>query len=133
MVLCSEAIQPMTLVRCYPIGIMKMIGPQDNYSEHQRDPKVFYNSVDRSEMHFRFNEHLGESLDIPLEHSLNHSLNHLQIFIDRSSVELFLNHGEAVFTSHVYPTKKERYYSISSDSTLKMWELRKSVKDNFII
>lgn len=24
LVLCSEAIQPMTLVRCYPIGIMKM-------------------------------------------------------------------------------------------------------------
>ncbi len=24
LVLCSEAIQPMTLVRCYPIGVMKM-------------------------------------------------------------------------------------------------------------
>ena len=24
LVLCSEPIQPMTLVRCYPIGVMKM-------------------------------------------------------------------------------------------------------------
>ena len=86
-------------------------------------------TVDRTGLDKRFNEQIGEILEIPMETGLYH----LRIFIDKSSVELFINHGEAVFTSHVYPTENEFHYSISENNFVKLWKLRASVTDNFII
>lgn len=86
-------------------------------------------TVDRSGLGKRFNERLGESLDIPLEAPLEH----LRIFIDRSSVEIFANHGEAVFTSHVYPEKNEHYYIADGYSSLKIWSICATVEDDFRI
>lgn len=97
--------------------------------------KLHYNAksctctIDRTGLEKRFNEHLGEVLDMPLEHSLKH----LRIFIDRCSVEIFANHGETVFTSHVYPTAKEHHYTISKNASLRLWSLRPSVTDDFVI
>ena len=86
-------------------------------------------TVDRTGLDKRFNEQIGEILDIPLERELNH----LRIFIDKSSVEFFINDGETVFTSHVYPADDEFHFTISENSTVKLWELKSSVVDNFII
>lgn len=86
-------------------------------------------TIDRTGMEKRFNTQVGEVLDMPLEHALRH----LRIYIDRSSVEFFVNHGEATFTSHVYPAKKEHCYTVSPNATLKLWSIRPSVKDDFVI
>lgn len=86
-------------------------------------------TVDRAGLDKRFNEQVGETLDIPLERSLDS----LRIFIDKSSVEFFLNDGEAVFTSHVYPTEMEFHYTVSKNGNVKLWELGASVTDDFVI
>lgn len=97
--------------------------------------RLFYDAkkqtctVDRTGLDRRFNEQIGESLDIPL----GKQLNHLRIFIDRSSVEFFLNNGEAAFTSHIYPTNREFHYTVSENALIKLWKFRASVADDFVI
>lgn len=85
-------------------------------------------TMDKSALKKRFNQNVGERLSIPLEQPLTH----LRIFIDRSSVEIFFNRGEAVFTSHVYPEASEHHYTISRPVSMKLWELKNSVTDNFV-
>lgn len=86
-------------------------------------------TIDRTGLDKRFNEQIGEILAIPLDKSLDH----IRAFIDRSSVEFFINHGEAAFTSHVYPSQREFHYTISGNSRIRLWEYRASVTDDFVI
>ena len=86
-------------------------------------------TIDRTGLEKRFNEHIGEILNVPLENGLDH----LRIFIDKSSVELFFNHGEAVFTSHAYPTEGEFHFSTGGNGSVRLWRLDPSVTDNFVI
>lgn len=93
------------------------------------DAKSRVCTIDRTGLQKRFNESCGEVLDMPLRKPLEH----LRMFIDRSSVEIFANQGEAVFTSHVYPTREEHHYTISENASVNLWELRSSLKDDFVI
>lgn len=86
-------------------------------------------SVDRTGLTKRFNQHLGEILEVPLVSGLKS----LRIFIDHSSVEIFLNDGEKVFTSHVYPTEEEHHYVISQNTSITLWDFYPSVTDDFVI
>jgi sucrose-6-phosphate hydrolase len=87
-------------------------------------------TVDRSGMKRRFNEAEGESRTRPLPDGLNH----LRIFVDRSSVEIFVNDGDAVFTSRVFPTEDEHYMKIKAGDTFPhIWTIKPAVKDNFLI
>lgn len=86
-------------------------------------------TVDKTGMAKRFNPSVGEVLPMPLERPLEK----LRIFIDRSSVELFANDGEAVFTAHVYPTNGEHSYTVSEGAALRLWSLHPSVRDDFVI
>lgn len=86
-------------------------------------------TVDRAGLDKRFNEQVGEVLDIPLERRLSS----MRIFLDKSSVEFFVNDGEAVFTSHVYPTDRERHYTAGKNGNVKIWKFRASVIDDFVI
>lgn len=86
-------------------------------------------TIDRSQMDLRFNEEVGEVLDVPLEQDLTE----LAIYIDRSSVEIFFNGGEATFTTHLYPTKEETSYQVSPELDLEIWSLQSSVTDDFIV
>ena len=85
-------------------------------------------TVDRSGMDKRFNQQVGEVLDMPLDAPLTK----LRVFIDRCSAEIFANDGEATFTTHVYPTEREFNYTLS-DGELKIWKLKPSVTDEFIV
>ena len=86
-------------------------------------------SVDRTGLTKRFNQHLGEILEVPLVSGLKS----LRIFIDHNSVEIFLNDGEKVFTSHVYPTEEEHHYVISQNTSITLWDFYPSVTDDFVI
>ena len=86
-------------------------------------------TIDRSGMELRFNETLGEVLDMPLSNPLTS----LRIFIDKSSLEIFANDGEAAFTSHIYPTASEHYYTKSKNAVLEIWSLMASVRDDFVV
>jgi beta-fructofuranosidase len=77
----------------------------------------------------RFNKELGESQT----RILDHPLNHLQIYIDASSIEIFVNDGDAVFTSRVFPTKEEHFFSIIGEGTMQIYTLKSSNGNQFIV
>ncbi len=85
--------------------------------------------ADRSGMDRRFNEAVGEVLDMPMEAPLRK----LRAFIDRSSVELFANDGEATFTTHLYPTEREFHFTATDGVKLRGWEMEKAVTDEFVV
>ena len=86
-------------------------------------------TVDRTGMDKRFNEKVGEVLEMPLTTDLKK----LQIFVDRSSVEIFANEGEATFTTHLYPTEKEFGYTASGNISITFRKMQPSVKDTFVV
>lgn len=86
-------------------------------------------TVDRSGMVTRFNEEQGETRERPLPNGLTH----LRIFIDRSSCEIFVNDGDAVFTTRVFPTAAEHFFSVRGDAFVRMWTLKPAVKDDFVL
>ena len=85
--------------------------------------------VDRIGMEKRFNQSVGEVLDMPL----GTPLRKLRIFIDRSSVEIFVNDGEETFTTHLYPVAGEFHYTASENAAVKGWEMKPSIRDDFVI
>ena len=93
------------------------------------DAETMRCTVDRTGLDRRFNQKVGEVLDIPMEAPLRE----LRVFIDSCSAELFLNGGEATFTTHVYPTEAEHGYTLSEGAKLRGWELAKTVTDEFVI
>jgi beta-fructofuranosidase len=86
-------------------------------------------TVDRTGMDKRFNENVGEVLDMPVVTPLKK----LRIFIDRSSTEIFVNDGEATFTTHSYPTDDEFNYTVTDGANIKMWTMKRSVTDRFVV
>ena len=77
----------------------------------------------------RFNENVFERLDMPLEKPLKK----LDVFIDRSSVEIFANDGEAVFSTHLYPTEREFGFKCTENVATEGWTLERSVTDDFVV
>ena len=52
---------------------------------------------------------------------------------DRSSIEIFVNDGDAVFTSRVFPKEGENCFRVSGDTFLRMWTLKPAIRDDFVI
>ena len=86
-------------------------------------------SVDRSGMKHTFNEQEGSVRTRPMDNWLSH----LRIFVDSSSVEIFVNDGDAVFTSRIFPAKEEHFFRIEGDTFVRMWALKRAVKEEFLI
>jgi len=86
-------------------------------------------TVDRSQMKTRFNESFGEQRTRVLEESLSE----LRIFIDRSSVEIFVNDGEAVMTSRVFPQADEHGFTYEGNAAIRIWSLKHAMHEDFVI
>ena len=86
-------------------------------------------SIDRSAMQRRFNEEQGEVREIVLREDLSQ----LRIFIDHSSIEGFLNDGEAVFSSRIFPTEQECWFTLEGKACVHMWGMKQTVTDEFVI
>ena len=86
-------------------------------------------TVDRSGMNRRFNTEQGEQRVRPLPKGLSH----LRIFIDKSSVEIFVNDGDAVFSSRIFPTEGEDRLIVQGDSSIHLWELSRAVEETFAV
>ncbi len=52
------------------------------------------------------------------------SLEELRIFCDSSSIEIFVNGGEEVFTSRFYPEKYSGITPLENYDSLKVWKLK---------
>ena len=86
-------------------------------------------TIDRSGLRRRFNTGQGEQRIRPLPKGLFH----LRIFIDRSSVEIFVNDGDAVFSSRIFPTGGEDRLYIEGDASIHLWELNRAVSECFMV
>ena len=85
--------------------------------------------VDRRGMDNRFNQNVGEVLEVPVPGGVRN----VRALIDRCSIELFINDGEAAFTSHVYPTADEHHYTVSQGAEVTIYPLKPSVVDDFVV
>ncbi len=85
--------------------------------------------IDRSGMTNRFNQEYGEIRSRPLPDGLHR----LRVFIDKSSVELFVNDGDAVFSTRVFPTEKEHFFRIDQTEEMHLWSLKRAVEDDFVV
>ena len=64
--------------------------------------------------------------------SLKNNMLNMKIFIDRSSVEVFLQEGEKVMSARIYPSENSKGVQFFSDNTVKIvklekWSLRSSI------
>ncbi len=75
----------------------------------------------------RFGTEQGEQRTRPLPKGLSH----LRMFIDRSSIEIFVNDGDAVFSSRIFPTAGEKRLIAQGDASIHLWELERAVVDDF--
>ena len=68
---------------------------------------------------------------------LDDELKKIRILIDSCSAELFLNDGAATFTTHVYPTAGEHFYTLTgpgaAGAIVTVREILPSVKDDFVV
>lgn len=87
-------------------------------------------TFDRGNMKTTFNENEGFTRGSKLIDDLYK----LQIYTDKSSVEIFVNDGEATFTSRVFPDESERYLAFhAGEVDMKAWSLKTSVDQTFVI
>ena len=62
------------------------------------------------------------------------ALKTLDIFVDHSAVEIFINDGETVMSSRIFPTKEEHKIRMSGkDINLKIWTIKPAIEDDFVI
>lgn len=59
----------------------------------------------------------------------------LHIYIDKSSIEIFINDGEYALTSKVFPKKDEKnlYFNNLDENQVKLYNFKNSNEDNFVI
>ncbi len=85
--------------------------------------------LSREHMDARFSLNIGRTRELRLDRSLES----LRILLDVSSAEIFINGGEAVMTSRVFPSGEERGLSVKGDARSEMWELAASNDSAFIV
>ena len=93
-----------------------------------KDLKVNYGGIEALKG-ISFNVDQGEARTRPLPKGLHH----LRIYIDRSSVEIFVNDGDAVFTTRAFPTADEAHCAFDGDAAIHMWRLKDAVTDDFTV
>ena len=104
--------------------------------QNRRGFEIFYDNathtvtIDRSDMENEVNLEYGSSRSVVLDAPLSK----MQVFIDHSTVEIFLNDGEAVMSSRVFPTENEHMIRMSGrDINLKISLADTTVKDDFVL
>ena len=86
-------------------------------------------TVDRGSLQIPFNAEEGFSRT----RTLDAGLSHLRIFVDASSVEIFVNDGDAIFTSRVFPTEAEHYFRLDGDVFPRLWTMKRAIREQFLI
>lgn len=87
-------------------------------------------TLSRSELKNQFNTNFGKERTFTLEDGLNT----LDIYVDHSAVEIFINDGDYAMTTRVFPENEESKIRMSGkDINLKVWTLKKGVEDDFVL
>ena len=123
--------------------IMQMENPDSNafelglYSKTMKkgfsivyDNNHQYFTIDRGDLENQCNVAYGTNRRIKLENGLKS----LEIFVDCSAVEIFINRGEYVMSSRMFPNPDEHLIRMrGKDVSLTIWQAKKAIEDNFKI
>jgi beta-fructofuranosidase len=86
-----------------------------------------YFTIDRSDMENQVNTEYGSSRRIRLENGLKS----MTVYVDRSSVEVFINNGEYVMSSRIFPTVREHLLRMSGKGiNMKIYNIDLAVSDD---
>lgn len=89
-----------------------------------------YFTIDRGDLENQCNVAYGTNRRIKLENGLKS----LEIFVDCSAVEIFINRGEYVMSSRMFPNPDEHLIRMrGKDVSLTIWQAKKAIEDNFKI
>lgn len=98
--------------------------------------EIAYNSakkrltIDKSSMRNVVNAEYGTDRSITLEDGVRH----LQVFVDHSSVEIFVNNGEAVMSARIFPEKDETMIRMSGrDIDIRIYDTVTANDDTFVL
>ena len=86
-------------------------------------------TFDRSGLSQKLNEQYGNVRT----HTAVSAVTRLRVFIDRSSVEIFVNDGDEVFTSRLFPRENEHHFHFDGKGEIKLFSLIHGVKEEFKI
>ncbi len=85
-------------------------------------------SIDKSDMENQTNTEFGTERKIVLKDGLKH----FEAFVDHSSVEIFINDGEYVMSSRIFPGRMENMIRLAgSDIDIEVYPMTNSVEDDF--
>lgn len=88
-----------------------------------------YLTIDRGELKNQIMPEFGTQRRVQLDH-----LESLDIYVDHSAIEIFVNEGEYVLSSRVFPEEEEHLIRMrGKDISLKIWKAEKTVEDDFVI
>lgn len=94
------------------------------------DPESRYLTIERGTMENQINTEYGSDRRVRLENGLQE----LIVFADHSSIEIFVNDGEYVLSSRVFPTLSENRFRLTQDcGTTVLFKAERTVEDNFVI
>ena len=85
--------------------------------------------IDKSKLDERFNDEVGEVLEVPVPNGLKN----IRAIVDSCSVELYINNGEKTFSAHVYPHEGEHHYTVTPGADVKIWNIAPTVVDDFVV
>ncbi len=86
--------------------------------------------IDRGDLENRINADYGTTRKLHLENGLQECI----IFVDHSSVEMFINDGEYVSSSRIFPTLEEKQMvSTGNGNEVTVYQAKRTVEDDFII
>ena len=87
-------------------------------------------TIDKSDMHSISNSEYGTTRTV----TLSNELKKLHIFVDDSTVEIFVNDGEEVLSSRIFPDRLENQIRMEGkDIDIQIYTMQASVKDDFVI
>ncbi len=87
-------------------------------------------TIDRSMMHHIPNREFGLSRTITLKNGLSA----LDVFVDHSTIEIFVNDGEYVMSSRIFPEMSENMIRMAGrDIDVKVYTADRTVEDNFVL
>lgn len=92
------------------------------------DPKEQKITLDRSGMKQKYNLHEG----FIRKAKTKAAPKSMRVFIDSSTLEIFINEGEMVFSSRVFPTDEEKYLRSIGAVSGRVWRLGRAVQDEAV-
>ncbi len=94
------------------------------------DPQSRYLTIERGHMENQINTKYGTDRRVHLENGLSQMV----IFADASSVEIFVNDGEYVLSSRIFPTLQEHLFRLKqSDGKTALYKAARTVQDDFVL